>query len=139
MRSVIAIMAVTCFGEATADGPKEPRAVKIVFDTDMDSDCDDLGALALLHILADRGEVQILATVSCSKQKLRQRYGRNHRFGSTRRSEVRPYRVPRWRARNGQFTGIDIADIRYMTDRRHPLRKTANAERVGYSGGNASI
>jgi hypothetical protein len=41
--------------------------VKIIFDTDMDSDCDDLGALALLHALADRGECEILATVVSSK------------------------------------------------------------------------
>ena len=37
--------------------------VKIIFDTDMDSDCDDVGALAMLHALADRGECEILATV----------------------------------------------------------------------------
>jgi hypothetical protein len=40
---------------------------KIIFDTDMDSDCDDLGALAILHALADRGECDILATVVSSK------------------------------------------------------------------------
>jgi hypothetical protein len=43
------------------------RPVNILFDTDMDSDCDDTGALAVLHALADRGEANILATVSCSK------------------------------------------------------------------------
>jgi inosine-uridine nucleoside N-ribohydrolase len=37
--------------------------VRIFFDTDMDTDCDDAGALAVLHALADRGECQILATV----------------------------------------------------------------------------
>ncbi len=42
-------------------------AVKIVFDTDMDSDCDDVGALAMLHALADRGEAEILATVVSSR------------------------------------------------------------------------
>lgn len=35
--------------------------VKLIFDTDMDSDCDDPGAMAILHALADRGEVEILA------------------------------------------------------------------------------
>lgn len=40
--------------------------VKIVFDADMDSDCDDVGALALLHALADKGEAEILATISSS-------------------------------------------------------------------------
>lgn len=37
--------------------------VKLIFDTDMDSDCDDVGALAMLHVLADRAEAEILATM----------------------------------------------------------------------------
>lgn len=36
---------------------------RIFFDTDMETDCDDAGALAVLHALADRGECEILATV----------------------------------------------------------------------------
>ncbi|MFH1500201.1 MAG: LamG-like jellyroll fold domain-containing protein [Verrucomicrobiota bacterium] len=36
--------------------------VKIIFDTDYSTDCDDPGALAVLHALADLGEVEILAT-----------------------------------------------------------------------------
>jgi inosine-uridine nucleoside N-ribohydrolase len=36
---------------------------QIFFDTDMDTDCDDAGAMAVLHALADRGECTILATV----------------------------------------------------------------------------
>lgn len=35
--------------------------VKIIFDTDMAEDVDDVGALALLHALANRGEAEILA------------------------------------------------------------------------------
>ncbi len=35
----------------------------IIFDTDMDSDFDDAGALALLHALADNGECEILAVM----------------------------------------------------------------------------
>ncbi len=38
--------------------------VKILFDTDMTTDCDDAGAMAVLHTLADRGECEILATVA---------------------------------------------------------------------------
>jgi hypothetical protein len=41
--------------------------VKIIYDTDMDTDCDDAGALAILHALADRGEAEILATVVSSR------------------------------------------------------------------------
>lgn len=37
--------------------------VKIIFDTDMETDCDDAGALAVLHTMADKGECEILATV----------------------------------------------------------------------------
>jgi len=39
---------------------------KIIFDTDFDSDIDDVGALYLLHTLADRGDVEILATILSS-------------------------------------------------------------------------
>ncbi|MGV3662251.1 MAG: nucleoside hydrolase [Prosthecobacter sp.] len=46
-----------------ADAPAVPR---IFFDTDMATDCDDAGALAVLHALADKGECEILATVSSS-------------------------------------------------------------------------
>lgn len=36
----------------------------ILFDTDMTTDCDDAGAMAVLHALADRGECEILAAVT---------------------------------------------------------------------------
>lgn len=48
--------ATVCKGEMT-DAPR------IIFDTDMDSDFDDAGALALLHALADRCECEILAVM----------------------------------------------------------------------------
>ena len=41
--------------------------VKIVFDTDMVEDYDDVGALAALHALADEGRCEILATVTCTR------------------------------------------------------------------------
>ncbi|HQN01733.1 MAG TPA: hypothetical protein PLL36_11685, partial [Candidatus Hydrogenedentes bacterium] len=37
---------------------------KIIFDTDMTGDCDDCGALAVLHALADRGEVEVLGCIA---------------------------------------------------------------------------
>lgn len=42
----------------------EPNAVRLILDTDLGPDCDDVGAMALMHCLADSGEVKILATVS---------------------------------------------------------------------------
>ena len=36
----------------------------IIFDTDISEDYDDVGALALLHVFANKGEAKILATIS---------------------------------------------------------------------------
>ncbi|TAE51850.1 MAG: nucleoside hydrolase [Bacteroidetes bacterium] len=38
--------------------------VRVIFDTDMGPDFDDVGALAMLHAFADKGEAEILATLS---------------------------------------------------------------------------
>lgn len=48
----------------TCQGFSQP--VKIIFDTDMESDVDDVGAAAILHVLADQGEADILATMISS-------------------------------------------------------------------------
>jgi hypothetical protein len=57
--SLIFLLLITSLAKA------EP--VRIIFDTDMDSDCDDAAALAMLHALADKGEAQILGTMISSK------------------------------------------------------------------------
>lgn len=41
--------------------------VKLIVDTDMATDCDDAGALAVAHALADNGECELLATMVSSK------------------------------------------------------------------------
>lgn len=38
---------------------------KIIFDTDIGGDCDDAGALAMLHRLCDKGEAELLAVTAC--------------------------------------------------------------------------
>lgn len=43
------------------DGTREKLPVSIIFETDMCTDVDDVGALATLHALADLGEAVILA------------------------------------------------------------------------------
>ena len=43
--------------------------VPIIFDTDIAPDYDDVGALAVLHALGDKGEARILATISCNAFK----------------------------------------------------------------------
>jgi len=52
----------------TIDKKSEP--VRIIFDTDMGPDYDDVGALAFLHAMADSGKAIILATVSSNKNEL---------------------------------------------------------------------
>ncbi|MHA2283742.1 MAG: nucleoside hydrolase [Promethearchaeota archaeon] len=42
---------------------KESQKTGIIFDTDMDFDCDDTGALAVLHALMDLGETEILGII----------------------------------------------------------------------------
>jgi inosine-uridine nucleoside N-ribohydrolase len=39
------------------------KPVPVIFDTDMDLDCDDTGALAVLHALMDQGEASILGVI----------------------------------------------------------------------------
>lgn len=41
------------------------KPVKIIFDTDIGGDCDDAGALAMLHRLCDLGEAELLAVTAC--------------------------------------------------------------------------
>jgi pyrimidine-specific ribonucleoside hydrolase len=40
------------------------KPVPVIFDTDMGPDYDDVGAIALLHAFADKGEAKILATIA---------------------------------------------------------------------------
>jgi len=43
---------------------QKQQPVSIIFDTDIAPDYDDVGAMALLHAFADKGEAKILATIS---------------------------------------------------------------------------
>jgi len=58
------LISLFCFslGISTASA----QAVKIIYDTDMESDVDDVGATAVLHALANQGEAEILATMVSS-------------------------------------------------------------------------
>jgi hypothetical protein len=45
---------------------EKPRVpVPLIFDTDMGGDCDDVGALFILHGAVERGEARLLATMGC--------------------------------------------------------------------------
>jgi inosine-uridine nucleoside N-ribohydrolase len=53
------LVASVCFGQQ--------KSVNIIFDSDMGPDYDDVGAIAILHALADKGEAKILATVASTR------------------------------------------------------------------------
>ena len=48
---------------------RKPSPPTIIFDTDIAPDYDDVGALAMLHAFADKGEAHILATISSNAFK----------------------------------------------------------------------
>ena len=49
---------------------KDSQPAAIIFDSDLGPDYDDVGALAILHAMADSGKVKILATFSSNKNEL---------------------------------------------------------------------
>ncbi len=58
---LLAIPVLCSFTMLTAQAA-EP--VRIILDTDISNDCDDTGALAVLHALADQGKAEIIAIVT---------------------------------------------------------------------------
>ena len=66
MKMRLAMFFLFCMGYYISILPADAQEVKIIFDTDMESDVDDVGALAMLHSLADNGEAEILATMVSS-------------------------------------------------------------------------
>jgi inosine-uridine nucleoside N-ribohydrolase len=61
MKNQLLILMILLFVFSGVSG-KEP--VKIIFDSDMGPDFDDVGAITILHALAAKGECEILATIA---------------------------------------------------------------------------
>ncbi|QHT69151.1 nucleoside hydrolase [Rhodocytophaga rosea] len=55
------------FGLASMQAQTKSAPVPVIFDTDIGPDYDDVGAITMLHALADSGQATILATVASSK------------------------------------------------------------------------
>jgi inosine-uridine nucleoside N-ribohydrolase len=73
MKSIIIFLLSSLFtlSACTNKSPEKMTGpVKIIFDTDLGPDYDDVGALAFLHAMADSGKAEILATVSSNKHEL---------------------------------------------------------------------
>jgi len=66
--SLLLLLILSACASNTDKKINEPS--KIIFDTDLGPDYDDVGALAFLHAMADSGKVEILATVASNKNEL---------------------------------------------------------------------
>ena len=60
------VLLISC--EPSKIGNEQP--VKIIFDSDMGPDYDDVGALTMLHAFADSGKAEILATIASNRYAL---------------------------------------------------------------------
>lgn len=65
----VGLAAILLTGCRSGESLDSRKAVPIIFDTDIGTDVDDAGALALLHVMADRGEAKILATMSANPNR----------------------------------------------------------------------
>jgi inosine-uridine nucleoside N-ribohydrolase len=65
--TVSLVLLVILFLQAPRAFAQTKQPVPIIFDTDMGPDYDDVGAIALLHALADSGECSILATMASNR------------------------------------------------------------------------
>ncbi|MEO5681679.1 MAG: nucleoside hydrolase [Chitinophagaceae bacterium] len=65
LKSILFFSVLFLLTQPAAYGQQKP--VPIIFDTDMGPDYDDIGAIAILHAMADKGECQILATMASNK------------------------------------------------------------------------
>ena len=43
------------------------KPISLIFDSDIGPDYDDVGAITILHVLEDKGEAKILATIASNK------------------------------------------------------------------------
>ncbi|GAB3327456.1 nucleoside hydrolase [Larkinella ripae] len=69
MKSLLTVCLLACTLVSSAQNrPKSP--VSIILDTDIGPDYDDVGAMAVLHALADRGEARPLAVIASNKHEL---------------------------------------------------------------------
>jgi inosine-uridine nucleoside N-ribohydrolase len=62
---LLMILLVVSVGYSQTTKPQKP--VSVIFDTDIGPDYDDVGALAMLHALADSGKTNILATIASNQ------------------------------------------------------------------------
>ena len=66
LTSLLLSILTLCISDTYA---QKSKAVNLILDTDIGPDYDDVGAMAVMHSLADSGQVNILATMASNQSK----------------------------------------------------------------------
>jgi len=66
-KTALLLISIVLISLCHAEGICRQQPVKVIFDSDMGPDYDDVGALAMLHALTDKGEAEILGTIASTK------------------------------------------------------------------------
>jgi pyrimidine-specific ribonucleoside hydrolase len=101
---------------------KITKPVNIIFDSDMGPDYDDVGAIAILHALANKGDVKILATMASTKYE--GVAGVLSVFNTYFKRPYIPIGIPKGKA-------LELRDWQHWTDTllaKYPHKIKANAE-----------
>lgn len=101
---------------------KTIRPVNIILDSDMGPDYDDVGAITILHALADKGQAHILATVASTKYD--GVAGVLNLFNTYFNRPDIPIGIPK-------SNGLDLRDWQHWTDTllaKYPHRINSNAD-----------
>lgn len=109
LSSILLILYICCWFSTSAYAQ-----ANIIFDTDIGSDCDDAGALAILHKLADKGEVNLLGVIFSSN---------NNKFGIGVCDAINTY-YGRGDLPLGQYVGNIVGD-----PKNHYSREIATAQK----------
>lgn len=64
---LVGLLLTLTIGKIQAQSMPKLAPVPVIFDTDMGPDYDDVGAITILHALADSGQAKILATIASTK------------------------------------------------------------------------
>src|ERR1700729_4357766 len=67
LNRLLLILTISVYGYSANAQAAKGKPIHVIFDTDMATDYDDIGAITLLHYYADHGQAEILATIANTK------------------------------------------------------------------------